>query len=131
MAVTLEQVNTFHADRGNSEWAALGSARSAAMLKAADYVEATYAPLIADAELAPRYVTAFATLALDLALNPQGGLANAKVKKEAKEGAGFKKEVEYFENPEFDPFPHVSALFAPLIVSRTAPAVRMGKVVRG
>lgn len=130
MAVTLEQVNTFHADRGNAQWAALTDKRPAAMLKALDYIEATYAPLIADADTKPRYLIAFATLALDLALNPQPTIAKAAVKKEAKEGAGFKKEVEYFQATELDPFPHVSSLFASLMVSRSSPSVRMGKVTK-
>lgn len=129
MAVTLTDIDTFHDDRGNAAWADLDD-RNAALLKALDYEEMAYAPLKAGAKDEPRYLIALATLALQLAQNPQSGVAAPLVKKEAKEGAGFKKEVEYFEATEADPFPNVTALYAPLKVGVTVPSVSFGRMVR-
>ena len=129
MAVTLQQIDTFHADRGNDAWADLDD-REAALLKALDYEEANYAPLKAEATESPRYLIAIATLALQLAQNPQNGVAGPVVKKEAKEGAGFKKEVEYFEGSSSDPFPGVTQLYAPLRAGQAVPSVSFGRLVR-
>lgn len=135
MAITLEQIDTFHADRGNAEWAALDAEgenknRTAALLNALDYIEATYAPLVAEYEAQTRYLIALAILALRLAQNPETGVASPVVKSEKKEGAGFKKEVEYFEPASSDPFPGVTALIAPLQAGNSSASVTFGKMVR-
>jgi len=129
MAITLAQVDTFHEERCNVEWAAVAD-RNAALLNALDYVEQAYAPLKAGAEDQPRYLIAVATLALRMAQNPQVGISTPVVKKEAKEGVGFKKEVEYFEPVSADPFPGVTALIAPLRAGQAIPSVSFGKLVR-
>jgi hypothetical protein len=128
--LTLDQVDTFHAERGNDAWAALADKRAAALLNALDYVEQTYAPLIDDAEDHPRYKIAVSILALRLTENPQSGVSAPVVKKEAKEGAGFKKETEFFEPVSTDPFPGVTRLFQGLTKTTTAPALVIGKLVR-
>lgn len=132
MAVTLEQVDTFHAERGNSEWAAIAddADRSALIVRALDYVEANYAPLIEGAEAQPRYLMSVALLALRLFLSPNTDTAQA-VKSEKKDMRGMKKEVEYFEPTSLDPFPGVTKLIAPLQAPAfVAPSVSFGKLVR-
>lgn len=129
MAITLDQVDAFHTDRGNAEWAEIPD-RAAALLKAFDYVEEAYAPLVDGAGETPRYLLAVATLALRINQKPQDGVAAPVVKSENKEGAGFKREVEYFEPVSADPFPGVTKLFEPLRVSTVTPSVSFGKLVR-
>lgn len=133
MAVTLEQVDTFHAERGYSEWAAIAddAQRSALVMRALDYVEANYAPLIEDAEDHPRYLMSVSLLALRLFQSPDTDTAQPSVKSEKKEMKGMKKEVEYFEPTSLDPFPGVTKLIAPLkqpVV--VAPSVSFGRLVR-
>ncbi|WP_448538532.1 hypothetical protein [Sphingobium yanoikuyae] len=133
MAVTLEQVDTFHAERGNSEWAAIAddADRSALIVRALDYVEANYAPLIEGAEVQPRYLMSVALLALRLFQSPNTETAQQTVKSEKKEMRGMKKEVEYFEPTSLDPFPGVTKLIAPLQAPAfVAPSVSFGKLVR-
>lgn len=132
MAVTLEQVDTFHADRGYSEWAAIeDTQRSALIVRALDYVEANYAPLIADAEGHPRFLMSVALLALRLFQSPNTDAAQQTIKSEKKEMKGMKKEVEYFEPSSIDPFPGVTKLIAPLQKPAfVAPSVSFGKLVR-
>ncbi|MGZ0071717.1 hypothetical protein ACT9ST_08425 [Sphingobium limneticum] len=133
MPVTLDQVDTYHAERGNTDWAAIEEVpkRNALLLKALDYVEGNYAPLVADAEETPRYLMAVALLALRISQQPTTDLSAPVVKSEKKEGAGFKKEVEYFEPVAVDPFPGVTKLIEPL--KKVAPAsygFAAGKLVR-
>lgn len=132
MAFTLEQVDTFHAERGNSEWAAIEdeAQRSALIVRALDYVEANYAPLIEDAEDDPRFLKSVSLLALRLFQSPDTDSAQPSVKSEKKEMRGMKKEVEYFEPSSLDPFPGVTKLMAPLQVRRTAPAFVIGRLTR-
>ncbi|WP_343546576.1 hypothetical protein [Sphingobium yanoikuyae] len=132
MAVTLEQVDTFHAERGNSEWAAIAddAHRRALIVRALDYVETNYAPLIEAAEAQPRYLMSVALLALRLFLSPNTDTVQS-VKSEKKEMRGMKKEVEYFGPTSLDPFPGVTKLIAPLQVAAViARSVTFGKLVR-
>lgn len=131
MALSLDQIDTYHADRGNSEWTAFDDAkRNALRLKALDYVEGNYAPLVEDAEDHPLYLVAISTLALRISQNPDTDLSLPIVKSEKKEMQGMKKEVEYFEPAATDPFPGVTKLFASLKVSHVAPAFVIGRMVR-
>ncbi|WIA55060.1 hypothetical protein N6H05_18765 [Sphingobium sp. WTD-1] len=132
MAVTLDQVDTFHADRGYSEWAAIAeNTRRAMIVRALDYVEANYAPLIAEAEAHPRYLMSVALLALRLFQSVDPMTAQPVVKSEKKEMKGMKKEVEYFEPSALDPFPGVTKLIEPLKLPTVAvPSVSFGKLVR-
>ena len=133
MPVTLDQVDTYHAERGNTDWAAIAEVhkRNALLLKAFDYVEGNYAPLVADAEDTPRYLMAVALLALRILQKPNTDLSAPVVKSEKKEMRGMKKEVEYFETASLDPFPGVTKLIAPLQKPAfVAPSVSFGKLVR-
>ncbi|WIA56013.1 hypothetical protein N6H05_23845 [Sphingobium sp. WTD-1] len=133
MAVTLEQVDTFHAERQHSEWAAIAddAQRSALIVRALDFVEANYAPLVEGAETQPRYLMSVALLALRLFQSPDTGTAKPSVKSEKKEMRGMKKEVEYFEPSSIDPFPGVTKLIEPLKQPAiAAPCVSFGKLTR-
>ncbi|MBV2150182.1 hypothetical protein KRZ98_18260 [Sphingobium sp. AS12] len=133
MPVTLDQVDTYHAERGNTDWAAISEVpkRNSLLLKALDYVEGNYAPLVADAEETPRYLMAVALLALRISQKPDTDAAQPTVKSEKKEMRGMKKEVEYFEPASLDPFPGVTKLIAPLQKPAfVAPSVSFGKLVR-
>lgn len=129
MAITLAQVDTFHEDRGNTAWADLDD-RAAALLNAFDYVEAVYAPLVAEADQEPRYLIGVAQLALRLAQNPQTGVAAPVIKKEKIDGGMGGVETEFFEPTSSDPFPGVTALLAPLKAGQVVPSVSFGKLVR-
>lgn len=130
MPVTLDQVNTYHTDRDNDGWAALAGRRTGLLRKAIDYVAVYFAPLRAEAEEDPRYLWCVAELALTFATNPPASVVAATVKREAKEGAGFKKEVEYFEPIPSDAYPVAAAIIAPLRAGVAVQSVSFGKLVR-
>lgn len=132
MPLTLDQVDTYHAERGNSEWAGINDSatQQALLLRALDYVEANYAPLIENAEDHPRYLMGVSMLALRLFQKPNTDLAEPTIKKRLIEASGVKKDVEYFEPVSLDPFPGVTKLFEPLKVSAVIPSFVIGRMTR-
>lgn len=129
MPITVADLDTFHAARGNTAWAALSAPeKSAALLNALDYVEANYAPLIEDYEAHPLYKTGVATLALRITEKPYTGIATQPVKSTKEEMAGMKSEVEYFSEVT-DPYPGVTTIFARIQV-KTHSGATFGKLVR-
>lgn len=132
MPLTLDQVDTYHAERGNSEWAGITeeAKRQALLLKALDYVEANYAPLIEDAEEHPRYRMAVSLLALRLSQKPNTDVAEPVIKKRLIEAKGVKKDIEYFEPASLDPFPGVTKLMESLKLSVAAPSIFIGRMTR-
>ena len=93
------QADAYAAERNYTDWTAKGTPeKTAALLRASDYITARY-PLrvtLTDAEQA-RLDAAQFLIARDLLLNskPLSIREEARVLKESKEGAGFKKETEY------------------------------------
>ena len=125
------QADAYAAERNYTDWTAKGTPeKTAALLRASDYITARY-PLrvtLTDAEQA-RLDAAQFLIARDLLLNskPLSIREEARVLKESKEGAGFKKETEYADEA-VDPYPGATALLAPL--APKASSVSFGKMVR-
>lgn len=125
------QADAFNNARGYSDWTGTPAAKSAALIRAMDYISANYnmRPLLSVAEQS-RLDTATYFLARDMLNNPSGSIrAQAAIVKESKEGAGFKKSTEYADAP-IDPYPAVSVLLNTLTVSTEVASYAIGKLVR-
>ncbi|NML04274.1 hypothetical protein [Sphingomonas sp. G-3-2-10] len=128
----IDDANTFNAARGYTDWAALSSpVREAALVRASDYIGMRYA--LRDPSTGAEDTllgTARYIIARDLATNEQPFPIRAEtpVAKEAKELAGMKKSTEYGDAPA-DPYPLVTSLLAPLMLTTTN-AVTFGRLVR-
>jgi hypothetical protein len=127
---TLEQSNTYNEVRGNEGWSELSAAQARALLQdAEDYIRGAY-PIRSD--LTENEQRTFDGIVCRLAAIFQNKApqvdATPSIKKESKEGAGFKKEVEYNAAPS-DPYPYVTAAVRLLLVTRTGSLI-MGRLVR-
>ena len=123
---------SYAAARGYLVWGAEDDADlEALLLKAADYIMAHYRlkATLTVLEQA-RYDQAQFMIALDILTNGEVPLHNAtsNITKEEKEGAGFRKLVEYGEQ-EADRYPRVTALLKWMLVGGGA-GVSFGKLTR-
>lgn len=126
---TLEQANTYQAIRENDDWAELAPALATALLQdAEDYIRGTY-PVRPDLTLdeQQRFDAIVCRLAGIFQTKPPQDTAAPAIKKEAKEGAGFKKEVEYAETGS-DPYPYITAVIRPLLRTASGATLYQGKV---
>jgi hypothetical protein len=128
---TLEQASIYNTARGNTAWATLNSPLATALLQdAEDYIRSVYpvrSGLTADEQrlfdgIVCRLASIFQTKPVQVA-------AAAAIKSEKKEGAGFKKEVEYADAGS-DPYPYVTAVVRPLLVSTGTGGFTIGRLVR-
>jgi hypothetical protein len=126
---TLEQSNTYNEVRGNEAWSELSAAQARALLSdAEDYIRGTYPVRASLTEDEQRMFDGLVCRLASIFQNDAPALNSAapSIKKEVKEGAGFKKEVEYEARPS-DPYPYITAAIRNLLVSSTA-ALYQGKV---
>lgn len=121
----IEAATQYHADRANTAWSeASEAARSAALVRAQDYITDTYA-LRDDAQDDPRLARAtyeLALVALDASLVE---IATAQIIKEKVDGV---VEVEYAEGVIADRFPTISRILAPLVKPKGATGFQSVKV---
>lgn len=125
------EADEFNEVRGFTDWAAMTVAQKAqAMAFANDYIQQTYR---IKAELSDedenRLSAARYLLARELYRAPESLRAAVAVKKESKEGAGFKKETEFFEASSSDPFPRITSLLAPIVVTASTGGFVIGAVI--
>lgn len=113
---TLEQSNTYNEVRGNEEWSELPAAQARALLQdAEDYIRGAYSIRSNLTEDEQRTFDGIVCrLAAIFQNKPPQVDATASIKKESKEGAGFKKEVEY-NAASSDPYPYVTAALRSLL----------------
>lgn len=128
---TVTFANSYNNARGNTAWSTLDTQEAQALLQdAEDYIRSVYnvrTTLTTDEQrifdgLVCRLAAIFQT-------NPPAVAAPQTVKMEKKEGAGFKKETEYFQS-DTDPYPYITATIRPFLIAATAPSVSFGKLVR-
>ena len=129
---TLEQANTYNSVRGNDDWSELvdeAPQQAVALLQdAEDYIRSTYPVRPAlTAEEQRIFDGIVCRLAAVFQANPPQIASSAAVKSEKKEGAGFKKETEYFEAGA-DPYPYVTAVIRPFLQVASGKGVYMGVV---
>lgn len=131
---TLTQANTYHTARGNTDWTALATANAAkanALLADAEqHIRGKYnlrSVLSANEQaLLDDLVCRLAQLFI---ANPPEASTTASIKSEKKEGAGFKKEVEY-NATSGDPYPYITTAIRPLLVaSSTSGGVGFAKLL--
>jgi hypothetical protein len=127
----ITQANAYNTLRGYTDWIGSDAVKMAALVRAQDYITANYT--IRDnltATEQTRLDGAIYLLARDmLTSNTQTLRATAAVIKESKEGAGFKKAVEYADAPT-DLYPYITILVAPLCVSATVATFAIARLVR-
>jgi hypothetical protein len=121
--------DAFHLARNNEAWEGTEAEKSAAILRAEDYVEAVYS-LRADTPTDhPLLVKALCLLALEFLTNPPALKQERQVLKSKEDTAGvLVEEFEYSETPA-DPYPLVTSLLRPLMAGRSGGIVAM-RVVR-
>lgn len=127
---TIEQATIYNTVRKNEQWDMLTpNAAQALLTDAEDYIRNAYS--------IRSYLTADEGRILDSAIYrlaatfqtiPPQVANTAALKSEKKEGAGFKKEVEYFA-ASGDPYPYITALVSRL-QDRPAPGLFIGKVTQ-
>lgn len=121
----IEAANIYHADRANTAWAeASEAARSAALIRAQDYIADTY-DLRDDATDDPRLARATYELALAALDTSLVEIATAQVIKEKVDGV---VEVEYAEGLIADRFPTISRILAPLVKPKVVTGFQSVKV---
>lgn len=123
--MTIEAANIYHADRANQAWAdATEAARSAAILRAQDYITDTYI-LVDDAQDDPRLARATYELALAALDTSLVEIASPQVVREKVDGV---VEVEYAEGLITDRFPTISRILAPLVKPKVVTGFQSVKV---
>lgn len=130
---TVQQANTYNLVRGNEDWADLqqDTPRAIALLEDAEaYIRGTYSlrSTFTPSEQA-MFDGVVCRLAAIFQTNPPQGAALASIKSEKKEGAGFKKEVEYNAAPA-DPYPYITAVLRSLLAPTTVGSAVMARLVR-
>jgi len=128
----LSTANALADERGFDDWSAQSALdRTRALIRAGDHLRRykLRAELTADEQTLLDLATLL--VARDLLTNdtPLSLRSAPQVVKEAKEGAGFKKSVEYGEAPA-DPYPDITALLASLCVVPAGSSFAIGKLVR-
>lgn len=125
------KADEFNEVRGFTDWAAMSVAQKGqAFAYADDYILQVYSiKAVLTEEESNRLCVARFLLARELYRSPENLHSAAIVKKEAKEGAGFKKETEFFEPGSIDPFPRITSLLAPLAPATTQSGFVMGVIV--
>lgn len=128
---TLTQANTYNAIRRNADWDELDTDEAEALLQdAEDYIRSVYA---VRTDLAVEEQRIFDGIVCRLAAifqkNPPPVDAAPAIKKESKEGAGFKKSVEYADGSS-DPYPYITAVIRPFLQTKygSGPGVYVGVV---
>lgn len=118
---TLEQARSYNTLRGNELWKGLDNAVAAALLKdAEDYIRGAYPirAILSDSEQRT-FDGIVCRLASVFQVTPPAVAASPAIKKESKEGVGFKKEVEYVAAGS-DPYPYVTAILRGLLATASA-----------
>jgi hypothetical protein len=126
---TLEQANSYNAVRGNENWSDLDTPVAVALLQdAEDYIRAVY-PVRSDLTIDEQRIFdgIVCRLAAIFQSKPPQVDAVASIKKESKEGAGFKKEVEYNAASD-DPYPYITAVIRPFLQSASRSGIYVGVV---
>lgn len=113
---TLEQANTYNTMRGNAEWSKLTTSVATSLLEDAEaYLRGSYSIratlTVAEQRIFDGLVCRLASI---FQITPPQGAATAPIKSEKKEGAGFKKEVEY-NTITSDPYPYIAVAIRPLL----------------
>ena len=121
--ITIIQADEVHTVRGNTAWADLTSTeKTAALMKADDYITAHYLPFKEDVETDnQRLVIATALLALEIQTNPVALLATKAIKERSIKSDGDESKTVYQDAdkaPVTDPYPLITALLAPLRVAQ-------------
>ncbi|MBD8699281.1 hypothetical protein IFT54_05555 [Sphingomonas sp. CFBP 13714] len=129
---TLEQATTYNEIRGNEAWADLDAPQAAALLiDAEDYIRSAY-PIRSslDADEQRVFDGLVCRLAAIFQKQPPAVAGAQAIKKESKEGAGFKKETEYVAAPS-DPYPYLTAVIRPFLRTATTSAgFAIGRLIR-
>lgn len=119
MDITVSEADAYHTLRGNEDWQYFGSdtEKLAALYRASDFIRANYRTV--DSEAAASLVRE-ATIRLAPMIDNLATLreaAGVKTKKESLDGVA-SEETTYFDNvATSDPFPDISALLSPVIVT--------------
>lgn len=125
MSMTIEAATQYHADRANTAWAeASEAARSAALIRATDYITDAYS-LIDDAADDPRYDRAIFELALVALSESLLEIATPQIIREKVDGVA---EVQYSEAVIADRFPSISRILSPLLKPKVATGFQSVKV---
>jgi hypothetical protein len=113
---SLAEADTYHADRASPGWStATVEARTAALIRATDYIDATYT-FVGDLNL-PIRKRATQMMALHALMNTLAEQSRPAVVEEDKELSGVaKKRVKYSEAKIADLYPLVSRVLAPITV---------------
>lgn len=129
---TLEQAQTYNTLRGNELWEELDDPVAAALLQdAEDYIRGAY-PVRANLtnEEQRTFDGIVCRLASVFQVTPPAAAASPAIKKESKEGVGFKKEVEYVAAGS-DPYPYVTAILRGLLATASVSSgFAIGRLIR-
>lgn len=130
---TLAEADAYHLDRATTAWAGTDAAKTAALIRATDYIDATYSfsvdPVLGTGldALIVKATIVMAVYALNEDLAAKAGQVIVEEEKEAA-GVG-KKRVKYAEGRTVDPYPMVTKILAPL-TGNTGSGVSVGKVIK-
>lgn len=124
----IQTANAFHAARGNEAWDGSAEEKSAAILRAQDYIEAFYV-LRDGTENHPLRDKAAALLALEFLTGAPALRQTAQIVKTKEDTAGaLVEEFEYGDTPA-DPYPMITAILRPITVGGSG-GIRAMRVVR-
>ncbi len=131
---TLEQAAAYNELRGYEDWSELPASQARALLQdAEDYIRTVYKPIRPDLNVDEQrmFDNIVCRLAAIFQTKPPQVAAEPAIKKESKEGVGFKKEVEYVA-ADSDPYPYITAVIPLFRLSvTTGNGFVIGRLVRG
>jgi len=129
---TLEQATTYNTARQNEEWSELEPEQARALLQdAEDYIRTVY-PIRSNLDVDEQRIfdSVVCRLASLFQFKPPAVADSPAIKKESKEGVGFKKSVEYADGGT-DPYPYVTAVLRPFLrTANPSVAFQIARLVR-
>jgi hypothetical protein len=128
---TIEQAQVYNAARKNDDWLDLTpTSANALLVDAEDYIRGAYS-IRADLDIDEYRMldAAICRLAAVFQKSPPQVTPSQSLKKDIKEGAGFKKEQEFFEGSG-DPYPYITAVLRPLLAQASTGSFVLARLVR-
>jgi hypothetical protein len=129
---TIEQAQAYNFARKNELWEELTPTQALVLLQdAEDYIRGAYDLRVSLTLEEGRILdNAICRLAATFQSTPPQVANNAALKRESKEGAGFKKETEYFAATG-DPYPYITALMRALVKAPSSTGgIRISRMAR-
>ena len=131
---SLADADAYHGARATTAWAGDDAAKTAALIRATDYIDASYTftvnPVLGTG-LDALLVKATIVMAVYALTDTLAAKAEREIVEEEKELSGVgKKRLKYSDGTSLDPYPMVTKILAPLTGNSGSPGLSFGTLVK-